>query len=322
MVFVNAFECPKPSDAWSVEILFQGSGSCRDLHPIYYSQAGFNIASDIAILLLPMPVLYNLQMRRNKRIALIAIFSAGSVAVIASGVRIYALTIWSAPHADVPYEGAHILIWSQIEINTAIISASIPSLKPLFKHAFGLSTARSRTRPSLYYGRTYGNTNLSNQKRMASHTESGLVSSASMSYTPARGRMSPTMELKEIGPLGTGTELGRDKHRYARNSDEEIILSEPEQTYAPHNAPEYFSALPPANPGAPHQNNADGDNGGGNNPGMHIMRSVTIETSVQNNGHNRGGSYNRSNIERSAADPFHYPRRQRSSGGQAGYQTL
>ena len=46
MVMINAFECPKPSDAWSVEILLQGSGPCRDLHPIYYSQAAFNILSD------------------------------------------------------------------------------------------------------------------------------------------------------------------------------------------------------------------------------------------------------------------------------------
>lgn len=310
MVFVNAFECPNPSDAWSTEILFQGKGSCRDLHPIYYSQAGFNILSDIVILLLPMPVLYNLQMRRNKRIALIAIFSIGSIAVIASAVRVYALTIWSAPHADVPYAGANILIWSQIEINTAIISASIPSLKPLFKQVFELTTAGSRTRQSLYYGRSFGNTNANAQKRLASHTEIGLGSAASLSFTPVRGRMSPNMELKEFGTASgsSGTETGRDKYKYSRNSDEEVILSNVEkypdpQDYNPH---EYFTALPPPTSASGNQNVTGDDNGESSTPGLHIMRSVTIETSVRNNEDSSGRGYTSRNIASSAADPFHY----------------
>jgi len=66
MVMVNAFECPKPSDAWSVEILLQGSGPCRDLHLIYYGQAAFNILSDGIIIVLPMPVLLSLQMHKSK----------------------------------------------------------------------------------------------------------------------------------------------------------------------------------------------------------------------------------------------------------------
>ncbi|KAL2205679.1 hypothetical protein CC79DRAFT_1324326 [Sarocladium strictum] len=142
MIFVNAFECKTPSDAWSVEILLQGKGSCTDLHPIYYGQAAFNIASDLAILVLPMPVVWNLQMKQQKRLAVIGIFSIGSIAVLASIIRIYALYLWSSD-PDVPYNGARILLWSQIEINTALISSSIPALKPLFKFAGGFTTAKS-----------------------------------------------------------------------------------------------------------------------------------------------------------------------------------
>lgn len=142
MVFVNAFECKKPSDAWSTEILLQGAGSCTDLHHIYYGQAGFNIASDLAILILPMPVVWNLQMKQQKRLAVIGIFSVGSIACLASIIRIYALYLWSSD-PDVPYQGARILLWSQIEINTALISSSIPALKPLFKSVGGFTTAKT-----------------------------------------------------------------------------------------------------------------------------------------------------------------------------------
>ncbi|PGH23625.1 hypothetical protein AJ80_02231 [Polytolypa hystricis UAMH7299] len=177
MVFVNAFECPNPSDAWSIEILFQGDGSCHDLHPIYYGQASFNIFSDLFILLLPMPMLRRLHMKRNKRFALIAIFSVGSLAVLASAVRVYALTLWSAVDADIPYQGANILIWSQVEINIAIISASIPSLKPLLRRTFPTTTVAH----TYAYGRKGGYvTSFSEQRSNANVVElKGLASPSS-----------------------------------------------------------------------------------------------------------------------------------------------
>ncbi|PGH01134.1 hypothetical protein AJ79_08005 [Helicocarpus griseus UAMH5409] len=179
MVFVNAFECDKPSDAWSTEILLQDKGSCHDLHPIYYSQAAFNIASDIAILLLPMPVLRKLNMKRNKRFALIGIFSVGSFAVIASIIRIYALHVWSSDASDVPYTGANILIWSQVEINIAIISASIPSLKVLFNRTFSGDATYKNSQG--YYSR-YGHQSW--HRRGQSQT--GLVTSITASVSKSR----------------------------------------------------------------------------------------------------------------------------------------
>lgn len=103
MVFVNAFECDEASDAWSVEILLQGDGTCTDLLPVYFGQAGFNIASDLVILVLPIPVVWNLQMKRQKRIAVISISSIGSIAALASIIRIYALYLWSTD-PDTPYQ--------------------------------------------------------------------------------------------------------------------------------------------------------------------------------------------------------------------------
>lgn len=64
MVFLNAFECDIPSNAWNPKTWPRG---CRDLVPIYYGQAGFNIGSDIVILLLPIPTLLKLQINKTKR---------------------------------------------------------------------------------------------------------------------------------------------------------------------------------------------------------------------------------------------------------------
>lgn len=61
----KAFECPrKPSLAWSPTAFPK---ECNNLVPVYYAQAGFNIVSDIVILLLPVPLLLKLQVSRSNK---------------------------------------------------------------------------------------------------------------------------------------------------------------------------------------------------------------------------------------------------------------
>ncbi|KAF2084319.1 hypothetical protein K490DRAFT_8342, partial [Saccharata proteae CBS 121410] len=133
MVFVNAFECSKPSDAFNWEILLYGYGHCRNLHHVYFGQAGFNIGSDIIIICLPFPILAKLQMKRARRIALFGIFAVGIISILASILRLWALTLWAATW-DAPYAGGPILLYTQVELNAAMISASFPALKALVTH--------------------------------------------------------------------------------------------------------------------------------------------------------------------------------------------
>lgn len=64
VVFVNAFECgTRFSDAWSPTF----PGGCNNLPKAYFSTAGISIATDFAILLLPIPVLTGLNIQRNRR---------------------------------------------------------------------------------------------------------------------------------------------------------------------------------------------------------------------------------------------------------------
>ncbi|KAF8053884.1 hypothetical protein FPV67DRAFT_1443036 [Lyophyllum atratum] len=155
MFFVNVFECPDDiTRAWKPEFP-QG---CNNLVIVYYAMAAFNITTDILIFLLPMPTVFALQVNARKRTALLLIFSIGSLAVIASIVRINAL--YKYQHAaqnmgDVPYVAAYILIWTQVEINMAISSASAPALKPLVKSLLGGSTFQKSAN---YAGRSGSNT--------------------------------------------------------------------------------------------------------------------------------------------------------------------
>lgn len=159
MLFVNMFECPKKiSDAWGPKF----PEGCNNLVAVYYWQAAFNIFTDIVILVLPFPTIRKLQVNKARKYALFGIFGVGSIAVIASIVRINALYIYQHSK-DVPLDAIYLLLWSQIELNVAIISASAPALKPLFRAVLGASVfGKSGQGKSMYGngGNEYGNNSI------------------------------------------------------------------------------------------------------------------------------------------------------------------
>lgn len=114
MILVNALQCPNdPLYALSPGILKnRGAGHCIDLRVIFYIQAGFNMLSDLFILVLPLPLLFRLHMHRLKRLSLLAVFTAGLLVPIASGIRIWGLYIWAtAGSKQGRYTGGYIIFW-------------------------------------------------------------------------------------------------------------------------------------------------------------------------------------------------------------------
>ncbi|KAL2836199.1 hypothetical protein BJY01DRAFT_258755 [Aspergillus pseudoustus] len=154
-IFVNAFEChSKPWRAWDPEF----PKGCNSLPATYFSTAAISIFTDLVILVMPLPQLMKLNLHRRRKYALIAIFLTGTFASAASIARLNALYKYTVTE-DVSYDALQILLWSQIEVNVAIISASAPSLRPLFHRIFkGSSYGRQRPSNSPYAGYgTYGN---------------------------------------------------------------------------------------------------------------------------------------------------------------------
>jgi hypothetical protein len=115
MILVNALQCPKdPMYAVSPKIFInRGAGHCFDLKVIFYWQAGFNMVSDLVILVLPLPLLFCLRMHRLKRLSLLAVFAAGLLVPIASGIRIWGLYIWATSMDSIMarYTGGYVIFW-------------------------------------------------------------------------------------------------------------------------------------------------------------------------------------------------------------------
>ncbi|KAE8352562.1 hypothetical protein BDV28DRAFT_148912 [Aspergillus coremiiformis] len=113
----------------------------------------FNILTDLIFATLPIPIVWNLHMKRRVRIYLIGVFSLGYITVSLGIVKsVYQLSY--AENSD-EYFNDSVVFWALVQFNTGILTASIPSLKPLVTRVLHLSEyTNSRSYSRRIYGRT------------------------------------------------------------------------------------------------------------------------------------------------------------------------
>ncbi|ORY19021.1 hypothetical protein BCR34DRAFT_472692 [Clohesyomyces aquaticus] len=124
-------------------------GACINVEVIVgltFLYGAINAVCDLTFGMLPVFLVWNLNMSRNSKIALIPILSMGCVASIAPIVRMPFVTKFRDP--DFLYATVDIAIWSDIEQGLAITAGSLATLRPLYRlicQRVGLS--RTGTKP-------------------------------------------------------------------------------------------------------------------------------------------------------------------------------
>ncbi|KAH7395060.1 hypothetical protein DE146DRAFT_633419 [Phaeosphaeria sp. MPI-PUGE-AT-0046c] len=98
--------------------------------------SSINIATDLIFALIPIPMVWRLQVNLRTRIGLAIILSLG---LFASGVAIYKTPMQYNffKETDFSGQGAWYYIWQQVEMHIGILAACLPTLKPLFATFFG-----------------------------------------------------------------------------------------------------------------------------------------------------------------------------------------
>ena len=118
------FQCIPVPATWVKSI----NGQCINVTLFFYVNAGFNILTDVCIILLPVPVIRALNLPGRQKILLCLVFAVGLIATATSVIRIFSLNV-QAQGADPTWEIGRSTLWSSVEINTAIICACLPVLK-------------------------------------------------------------------------------------------------------------------------------------------------------------------------------------------------
>ncbi|KAF2715753.1 hypothetical protein K504DRAFT_511193 [Pleomassaria siparia CBS 279.74] len=148
IVFPLIFGCNPVAQNFDIRIT---AGSCIDRASLFVATAVLNMIIDIILLLLPIPMVVNLQMSRSKKISLLAIFGVGSFTVITSGVRLVLLRpMLKNPDSSwvITYPG----IWSLVECSLVIVTGAMPTMRKFLRHVapslLGESSATDRSHKS------------------------------------------------------------------------------------------------------------------------------------------------------------------------------
>ncbi|KAF2627422.1 integral membrane protein, partial [Macroventuria anomochaeta] len=124
------FQCWPIRSIWDKTIT---DAKCLPISAVIgFTGAGLSIMEDIIILLLPLPVVWKLQMSTRKKISVIFLICVGSFASITSIVRLKFVVKYSNSF-DSTWDNADVIKWSLIEILSACICGNLLPLRPLIE---------------------------------------------------------------------------------------------------------------------------------------------------------------------------------------------
>ncbi|KAF3032394.1 hypothetical protein E8E12_003884 [Didymella heteroderae] len=121
------FLCDPVKMYWDVRV----DGRCMNAEHHFWSTSIIGIVIDWAIWILPMPIVGKLRLPRRQKWGLLGVFGLGGFVCIVSVLRL-ALVHKAAHMGKMTKSGTYAVVWSTIELNVAIICASLLVMKPLF----------------------------------------------------------------------------------------------------------------------------------------------------------------------------------------------
>ncbi|KAI0025204.1 hypothetical protein F4780DRAFT_417901 [Xylariomycetidae sp. FL0641] len=127
-IFVFVFLCWPVQSYWRFDL----QGKCLDFAEVAWINAVGNIVTDVIVLLLPMPVVWGLNLKRGQRWALMPIFCLGFVTCLISVGRLISFTRASAD--DFYYDVASVTVWGIAELASGLICSSLITLRPLARY--------------------------------------------------------------------------------------------------------------------------------------------------------------------------------------------
>lgn len=138
---MQIFQCEPLSYIWLGWKGGYGDYTCLNVHALTYTAAGFSIAQDVVIFVMPIPLLTSLNASMHKRSQILFMFSLGFFVLLTSCIRLGFIVHFAAswnPTWD--YNGP--LIWSGLELGVSMIVTSLPAIRVML----------TRTVPNIFGG--------------------------------------------------------------------------------------------------------------------------------------------------------------------------
>lgn len=181
-------------------------GTCINMATFWYANAGFSIGTDIVLLLLPIPMIFPLEITTSYKLALVGCFAVGVFGVVTSCLRLTSLNVL-ATSEDPTWDIVNVM-WTIIEPNTAIICGCLPILRSLV----GRVVPGLRTQNKFDYD---GSSSQHSQARIPAHGHTRDKSG----WEELGGNHADAFHMKSV--LRTGSKDGSEEH-ITRYTNKEI----------------------------------------------------------------------------------------------------
>ncbi|KAI9850382.1 MAG: hypothetical protein M1838_005772 [Thelocarpon superellum] len=123
------FAC-QPINAWWIADV---NAHCMNDYDFLMAESGITILTDVWLLVMPMPLVWKLQISRQQKLALSGVFLLGGFVCVASIVRMPTLYLMFT--TDTPWTAYSPEQWSVIEANVGILCACLPIMRPLVRRS-------------------------------------------------------------------------------------------------------------------------------------------------------------------------------------------
>ncbi|KAK2607575.1 hypothetical protein N8I77_006238 [Diaporthe amygdali] len=129
IITLQIFQCTPIDAIWrSWDGNYPGSYHCFNINALTYAAAGLSIAQDVAILVLPLPLILRLNTNWRRKIGIVIMFSLGIFVLITSCVRLRFIVLFARSRNPTwDYVDTH--IWSDFEVSVSVIAASLPAIR-------------------------------------------------------------------------------------------------------------------------------------------------------------------------------------------------
>ncbi|OCK79704.1 hypothetical protein K432DRAFT_59635 [Lepidopterella palustris CBS 459.81] len=154
--FTIMFECTNLAVLWDSTV----KATCftpQTLRALSYTNVALNITTDILFsLIIPIPMLWNVQMNIRTKSSVIGVLALGVFATAAALVKTSFLPSYGK-HGDWLWDSRNLTIWNVIESNIGIVAGNLPCMKPLFRRVLGsiYGGGSGNVSNNKYYGRGY-----------------------------------------------------------------------------------------------------------------------------------------------------------------------
>ena len=133
--FVIVFQCTPIASQWN-NLEIRNQKNCVAQKPFYYANSITDLILDIFILALPLPMVARLQLPLKQKLAVGGMLLLGVLVCVSSAMRlgVFLKFVPEIPKHinDITYYQAPLGYWSLIEGSLSVVSACLPTLRPLF----------------------------------------------------------------------------------------------------------------------------------------------------------------------------------------------